>query len=100
MAVIFSGTPESSRRILSGYAIEIAAFDHKGQAARMFRLAGVPSAVLIGPGGTIASETVVGLLAVKNLLAQHVKAQARWYLLRPLVPQTEFDVRNFERGMQ
>jgi hypothetical protein len=69
-AVISSGDLESSRRMFGGCAIKIAATDDKGQAARLFRIPGIPSAVLIGPERTIASETVVGAQAVMNLLNQ------------------------------
>jgi uncharacterized membrane protein YphA (DoxX/SURF4 family) len=49
VAVVFSGDPESSRRMIDGRAIKIAATDEKAQIVRLFRLPGVPSAVLIGP---------------------------------------------------
>ena len=72
VAVVFSGDPESSRRMIGGCAIKIAATDDKARVARLFRVPGVPSAVLIGPKGTIASETVAGTQAVMNLVTQLV----------------------------
>lgn len=74
VAVIFSGDPESSRQMIGGRAIKIAATDEKAQIVRLFRLLGVPSAVLIGPKGTIASETATGRRAVMNLVTQLASA--------------------------
>jgi len=69
VVVIFSGDPEAARRMAAASAIAIAAAD-KGALAEAFRLTGVPAAVLIGPGGLIASKTASGAQAVTNLVAQ------------------------------
>jgi hypothetical protein len=67
--VIFSGDHAGARRIAAASGIAVAAVDN-GRLAEAFRLPGVPAAVLIGPGGLIASKTASGARAVTNLVAQ------------------------------
>lgn len=75
--VISSGDATLSRRMLSDCAIKMVAVDASGRLARLFRISGAPSAVLIGPDGTIAREAVGGAQAVMNLLAQLATTLAR-----------------------
>jgi hypothetical protein len=70
VAVVVSGNRESSHRLTGPWPIRTVACDEKAQAARLFRITGMPSAVLIGPNGTVASHTAVGTRAVARLLAQ------------------------------
>jgi peroxiredoxin len=70
VALVLSGDPHSSRRMLGDYPINVAATDDDARTAQMFRVTGLPSAVLIGPQGTIASRTASGTHAVLNLLAR------------------------------
>jgi peroxiredoxin/uncharacterized membrane protein YphA (DoxX/SURF4 family) len=74
VAVICLGDPESSRRMIGRCTIKIAATDDKAQIARLFRVPGVPSAVLIGPQGAIASETVAGAQALNKLMTELAQA--------------------------
>jgi len=68
--VLLSGDPEASRRTIGSHDLKIAAVDIKALVARQFRIAGVPSAVLIGPNGAIASNTAAGAKSVLKLLTQ------------------------------
>jgi hypothetical protein len=68
VVVVTSGIAEAGRRMIGGRAMKIAAVDKGAQLARHFSIAGVPSAVLISPQATIASEAVTGAQAIMRLL--------------------------------
>ncbi len=70
VAVIVSGDRQSSRHLIGNWPIPNVACDEKAHAARLFRIRGTPTAVLVGSDGTVASDTAAGTRAVVRLLTQ------------------------------
>jgi peroxiredoxin len=70
VALICAGEATAARRLAAAAAIRIAAADERAQLAGLFRVGGVPSAVLVAADGTIASETASGVAAVTALVTR------------------------------
>jgi peroxiredoxin len=79
VAVVASGDREAIRRLAGPGPVPPVACDEKAGAARLFGIAGTPSAVLIGPDGRIASHTVAGASAVTRLLGRLSPAATQRY---------------------
>ncbi len=68
--VFVLGDADASRRFIGEHLINLAAADEEARVTRLFGVAGVPSAILIRPDGTVAREAAVGTAAVLNLVTQ------------------------------
>lgn len=68
IAFASSGSAETTRAEAEEHALEHVLVDESGRLAAAFRASGTPSAVLVAPGGTIASWVAVGSEAIAALV--------------------------------
>jgi peroxiredoxin len=74
VAAICSGSPQTLELKLMGHAVGNVLLEGDAQVAEAYALSLRPSAVIVGPSGTIASESAVGLAAIRALVAEQLRA--------------------------